>query len=95
MGTQMIFAKFGWGGDNQSLHLVDGLGAGLDGRVLGALEHADHFDFALTRLGRGICYSGQDRPGCHLRIGGIALPFPVAGGPIGSVDLNDGVSATG
>ena len=42
------FAELGRGRDYQSLHLVGGLGASLDGRVLGALQHADHLDFALA-----------------------------------------------
>ena len=40
--------ELGRGRDDQSLHLVESLGAGLDSRVPGALEHADHFDFTLT-----------------------------------------------
>ena len=49
-GSETIerFAKLGRGRDNQSLHLVDGLGASLDGRVLRTLEHTDHLDFALA-----------------------------------------------
>ena len=43
-----VLTKPGRGRDNQGLHLVDCLGASLDGRVLGALEHTDHFDFTLT-----------------------------------------------
>ena len=43
-----VLTKPGRGRDNQGLHLVDGLGASLDSRVLGALEHTDHFDFTLT-----------------------------------------------
>ena len=40
------FGKFGRRSNNQSLHLVAGLRASLDGRVLLAFEHADHLDFA-------------------------------------------------
>ena len=43
-----VLTKPSRGRDNQGLHLVDCLGASLDGRVLGALEHTDHFDFTLT-----------------------------------------------
>ena len=43
-----VLTKPGRGRDNQGLHLVESLGASLDGRVLGALEHTDHFDFTLT-----------------------------------------------
>ena len=42
------FAELGRGRDYQSLHLVGGLRASLDSRVLGALQHADHLDFALA-----------------------------------------------
>ena len=45
------FAQLSWGRNDQSFHLVNGLGASLDSRDLGALDHADHFRFALARLG--------------------------------------------
>ena len=64
--------------DHQSPHLIDGLGASLDRRVLGDLEHTEHFDFALARFGSGGGYSCQYRTRRHLRVSGVALPLAVA-----------------
>ena len=82
------------GRDDQGLHLVNGLDASLYSRALGALEHADHLDSALTRLGGGVGYSSQHRTRCHLRVGGVALTLPVPSRPVRPVDLDDGKAAT-
>ena len=53
------FGKLCRRSNNQSLHLVAGLGASLDGRVLHALEHPEHLDFAMTGLESAIGYAGR------------------------------------
>ncbi len=67
------FAKLGRSRDNQGLDLVDGLGASLDSRVPGVLEHTDHFDFAFTRLGSAVVLRLHDEmfeEGCLARASG-------------------------
>jgi hypothetical protein len=89
------FAELSRGRDHQSGHLIERLSARFDGRVLGVLEHPEHLDLPLPGLGSRGGYSGQHRTGCHLRVGGITLPLLAPGGPVGSIDLDDGIASVG
>ena len=62
------------GSDDKSFHLVDGLGAGLDGRVLDDLQHPDHLHLVKTRLGLVPGYSSKDRA-CRISAS-TGSPFP-------------------
>ena len=88
------FTKLGRGCEDKGFHLVDGLGAGFHRRVLGTLEHADHFNFSLARLGSSVGYTGEHRPCRRFRIGGIALPLTTAHRPVRTIDLDDGMTPT-
>ena len=79
-GGQTIkrFSELSRSCDNQCLHLVDGLGTSLYGRVLRALEHTDHLYFALARLWSRVGDTGKHCARCHLRICRIALSLAIA-----------------
>ena len=96
-GGQTIkrFSELSRSCDNQCLHLVDGLGTSLYGRVLRALEHTDHLYFALARLGSRGGDTGKHCARCHLRICRITLSLAIADRPVRSVDLDDRIAPIG
>jgi hypothetical protein len=79
-----------WVGDHQhGLELVDRLGAGLDRRILGELEHPGH----LHRPVAGLCRRGRPtskhRSGGGFGVDGVGLAASAPGGLVRLVDVED------
>ena len=70
----------------------NGLGASLDKSFALSIRI---ISTSPSPLGSGIGYSGKHSTRCHLRVGGIALPLPIACCPVRTIDFDDGITPTG
>ena len=84
--SELVFDLLG-SCDNQSVQLVDGLGACLDRRTTGHLQHAYPFDRSVTSFGSPGGLPAQDSPSRCFGVGGVGLTQPTAQLPIGTVHL--------
>jgi len=92
--TQLL-AELGWGGDQQPLEGVDGLGAGLDRGLAGGAERAQHLHHPVLGLGDPGGFAGLDRAGGGIGVDRIALAAPPPSLPVGPVDLHDPLAVAG